>query len=152
MATVGARPAKQLNTMDRYECVLLIETDADAAAKILDDLTSAPEERFDVEWVTDLSGGIERLRSGAVGAVLLDLAPPDSHGLENFDKLHQAAPHVPILILADTGAGGTARRFRRSKCLPSCRRAAAGWAPGAGSPPALRRAWPARNPCRDRPY
>jgi len=110
MATVSARPAKQLNTMDRYECVLLIETDADAAAKILDDLTSAPEERFDVEWVTDLSGGIGRLRSGAVGAVLLDLAPPDSHGLENFDKLHQAAPHVPILILADTGAEGTAKQ------------------------------------------
>jgi DNA-binding response OmpR family regulator len=36
------------------------------------------EERFQVEWVTELSRGIERLRDGGVGAAVLDLNLPGS--------------------------------------------------------------------------
>jgi DNA-binding response OmpR family regulator len=67
----------------------------------LGELGSVTEERFEVEWVTELSRGIERLGDGGVAAAVLDLNLPDSEGVETFDKLFHAAPGVPILILSD---------------------------------------------------
>jgi diguanylate cyclase (GGDEF)-like protein/PAS domain S-box-containing protein len=101
------RPRKK---KDGDECVLLIEADADVGAEILAELNSATEERFHVEWVTELSSGIERLRKGGVGAVVLDLTLPDSHGVETFDKLFQASSRVPILILSEADAEQMARQ------------------------------------------
>jgi len=110
MPSLGFRTAKQTNTKHRDECVLLIEAEADDAARILNELASATDEPFDVEWVPKLSSGIERLRNGGVGAVVLDLTLPDSNGIETFDKLFQAAPSVPILILSGTDAEEIARQ------------------------------------------
>jgi diguanylate cyclase (GGDEF)-like protein/PAS domain S-box-containing protein len=52
-----------------------------------------------VEWVCQLSEGLERLSKKGIAAVLLELDLPDSHGIETFDKLFAAAPDIPILIL-----------------------------------------------------
>src|ERR1700678_3161516 len=98
------------SNMKGNECVLLIASDADAAARVLGELGSVTEERFEVEWVTELSRGIERLCDGGVRAVVLDLNLPDSKGVETFDKLFQAAPGVPILILSDADTEGEARQ------------------------------------------
>src|ERR1700683_3109612 len=98
------------SNMKGNECVLLIASDADAAARVLGELGSVTEERFEVEWVTELSRGIERLCDGGVRAVVLDLNLPDSKGVETFDKLFQAAPGVPILILSETDTEGEARQ------------------------------------------
>jgi diguanylate cyclase (GGDEF)-like protein/PAS domain S-box-containing protein len=76
----------------------------------LGELGSVTEERFEVEWVTELSRGIERLCDGGVGAAVLDLNLPDSKGVETFDKLFQAAPGVPILILSDADTEAEARQ------------------------------------------
>src|ERR1700719_3146199 len=110
MPSLGLRTTKRPNTKDGEECVLLIEADADVAAELLAELNSETEERFHVEWVTELSRGIERLRRGGVGAGVLDLTLPDSHGVETFDKIFQAAPGVPVLILSGADAEETARR------------------------------------------
>ena len=110
MPNPGLRAAQRPNTEDGEECVLLIEADATVAAEILTELNSATEERFDVEWVTQLSSGIERLRKGGVGAVVLDLTLPDSYGVETFDKLFQVASRVPILILSEADAEEMARQ------------------------------------------
>jgi diguanylate cyclase (GGDEF)-like protein/PAS domain S-box-containing protein len=96
-------------TRDSDECVLLIGDEAGEAARILGELGSAADERVHIEWLRELSSGIERLRSGAVGAVVLDLTFPDSGGMETFDKLFQAAPRVPILVLCGADAEETAR-------------------------------------------
>src|ERR1700674_3120607 len=93
-----------------HECVLLIASDADAAARVLGELGSVTEERFLVEWVTELSRGIERVCDGGVGAAVLDLNLPDSKGVETFDKLFQAAPGVPILILSEADREEEARQ------------------------------------------
>jgi diguanylate cyclase (GGDEF)-like protein/PAS domain S-box-containing protein len=53
-----------------------------------------------VEWVRQLSHGIERLSKKGISAVLLDLSLPDSEGVATFDKLFAASPDIPILILA----------------------------------------------------
>jgi diguanylate cyclase (GGDEF)-like protein/PAS domain S-box-containing protein len=106
----GLRTAIHTNMKDSDECVLLIDAQADDAERILDELSLATDERFRVEWVTELSSAIERLRDGAVGAVMLDLSLPDSQGIETFDKIFQAAPHVPILILSGTDTEAIARQ------------------------------------------
>src|SRR5580658_2275607 len=92
------------------ECVLLIASDADATARVLGELGSVTEERFQVEWVTELSRGIERVCDGGVRAAVLELNLPDSKGVETFDKLFQAVPGVPILILSDADTEGEARQ------------------------------------------
>jgi DNA-binding NtrC family response regulator len=109
MSNPALRTAIHTNTKDRDECVLLIAADAGDAARILAELSSRTDARFRVEWVTELSSGIERLRNGGIGAVVLDLTLPDSHGVETFDKPLQASPRVPILIPTGAGAVETAR-------------------------------------------
>jgi diguanylate cyclase (GGDEF)-like protein/PAS domain S-box-containing protein len=81
--------------------ILLIETDPVVADKIRAALVVAGSRSFEVEWVHQLSEGLARLSKGGIDAVLLELAPPDSHGIETFDKLFSAAPDVPILILGN---------------------------------------------------
>jgi diguanylate cyclase (GGDEF)-like protein/PAS domain S-box-containing protein len=110
MPNSGLRTAMRTDTKDSDECVLLIEAEADDAKRILDVLGSATDEGYDVEWVTQLSSAIKRLRRGGVGAVVLDLILPDSHGVETFDKLFQAAPRVPILILSEADTEEMARQ------------------------------------------
>src|SRR6202047_275540 len=67
---------------------------------------SALNGSFQVEWVRSCSAGLERLaqerkqRTVGIGAVLVDLFLPDCHGIETFDRLLHAAPHIPILVLS----------------------------------------------------
>jgi diguanylate cyclase (GGDEF)-like protein/PAS domain S-box-containing protein len=81
--------------------ILLIESDPIAADKIRAALAVAGSVSFEVEWVHRLSEGLARLSKGGIAAVLLELSLPDSHGIETFDKLFNAAPDVPILILGN---------------------------------------------------
>ena len=92
------------------ECVLLIAADADEAARVLGELGSVTEESFEVQWVTELSRGIERLRDGGVSAAVLDLNLSDSQGLETFNQLFEVAPDLPILILSEVGTEEIARQ------------------------------------------
>ena len=92
------------------ECVLLIAADADEAARVLGELGSVTEESFEVQWVTQLSRGIERLRDGGVSAAVLDLNLSDSQGLETFNQLFEVAPDLPILILSEAGTEEIARQ------------------------------------------
>jgi diguanylate cyclase (GGDEF)-like protein/PAS domain S-box-containing protein len=110
MTSSGAKLAAQTNTISDHECVLLIAADADEAARVLGELGSVTEERFQIEWVTSLSVGIDRLREGSVGAAVLDLDLPGTQGTEAFDRLSQAAFGVPILILSNADTEGVARQ------------------------------------------
>jgi diguanylate cyclase (GGDEF)-like protein/PAS domain S-box-containing protein len=92
------------------ECVLLIAADADEAARVLGELGSVTEASFEVQWVTQLSRGIERLRDGGVSAAVLDLNLSDSQGLETFNQLFEVAPDLPILILSEAGTEEIARQ------------------------------------------
>jgi diguanylate cyclase (GGDEF)-like protein/PAS domain S-box-containing protein len=85
--------------------ILLIENDPVVADKICAALAAAGSGAFDVEWVRELSKGIERLSRRGVAAVLLELSLPDSHGIETFDQLFSVAPDIPILILGNGNEG-----------------------------------------------
>jgi diguanylate cyclase (GGDEF)-like protein/PAS domain S-box-containing protein len=79
--------------------ILLIENDRAAAEAIQAALAASGADAFDVEWVRELSGGLERLKSKGIVAALIELDLPDSQGLATFDSLFTAAPDLPILIL-----------------------------------------------------
>jgi diguanylate cyclase (GGDEF)-like protein/PAS domain S-box-containing protein len=80
--------------------ILLIQNDRAAAGRIGVALAAGDAGSFEVEWVRQLSHGIERLSKKGISAVLLDLSLPDSEGVATFDKLFAASPDIPILILA----------------------------------------------------
>jgi diguanylate cyclase (GGDEF)-like protein/PAS domain S-box-containing protein len=110
MSSLAFKAAKQTKTRAAGECILLVEASPRDAATILEALGSAMNEPYCVDWAIDLSSAIKRVCDGGVGAVLLDLTLPDSHGIETFDKLHQAVPRVPILILSEVDAEEMARQ------------------------------------------
>jgi len=90
------------------QTILLIEDDPSHAKTVTDALTGSRDDPFHVEWVTSCADGLERLAQGRqdaprtdeIAAVLVDLCLPDSQGIETFDRLFSAAPHIPILVLS----------------------------------------------------
>jgi diguanylate cyclase (GGDEF)-like protein/PAS domain S-box-containing protein len=80
--------------------ILLIQNNPSVAGQIGVALAAGDAGSFEVEWVRQLSQGLERLSKKGIAAVLLDLSLPDSEGVATFDKLFAASPDVPILILA----------------------------------------------------
>jgi diguanylate cyclase (GGDEF)-like protein/PAS domain S-box-containing protein len=88
----------------------LVEIVPAAANAIRAVLADSPIGQFDVQWVSQLSLGLERLAKKDIDAVLLGLSLPDSQGFESFDKLHAAAPQIPILILGGDGDEALAQR------------------------------------------
>ena len=80
--------------------VLLIEDNPGDAHLIQAILGDAAVDGFVLERAERLAHGIDRLASGGVDSVLLDLSLPDSHGLETFSRLHAEAPGVPIIVLS----------------------------------------------------
>jgi diguanylate cyclase (GGDEF)-like protein/PAS domain S-box-containing protein len=87
--------------------ILLVQDDATAAKTILDALSNASGEPFQVEWVRRCSEALERL--DGVAAILVDLYLPDSRGIDTFDRVFHAAPTIPILILIDPQDEKTAK-------------------------------------------
>jgi diguanylate cyclase (GGDEF)-like protein/PAS domain S-box-containing protein len=67
-------------------------------------LCRARDGPFDIETVTLLSAGVERLEKDDIDAILVDLSLPDSQGIDTFDQLFAAARHTPILTLSTEDA------------------------------------------------
>ena len=86
--------------------ILLIQDDPVAAKRVQEALTNSSNGSFQVEWVRSCFEGLDRLatedrrRSHGIAAVLVDLFLPDSEGIETFNRMLRAAPHVPILVLS----------------------------------------------------
>src|SRR5580698_10321386 len=89
--------------------VLLIDDNRSDRTAILDALVHTDGTPFPLERVGLLSAGLERLsrdrtkQLGAperIAALIVDLFLPDSNGIETFDRLFQATPNVPILVIA----------------------------------------------------
>jgi diguanylate cyclase (GGDEF)-like protein/PAS domain S-box-containing protein len=95
------------------QSILLIQDDPLDARVIQDILTQA--NGFEVEWVRGCSAGIERLavdekrRSRGIAAVLVDLFLPDCQGIDTFDRLFDAVPEIPILVLSSSHDEETAK-------------------------------------------
>jgi DNA-binding response OmpR family regulator len=79
--------------------VLLVEDDDAYARLVKEMLTDAQQARFSLEWCVRLSAAETALREDVFDAILLDLALPDSQGLETFHRMYIAAAGTPIIIV-----------------------------------------------------
>ena len=78
--------------------VLLVEDDEEDYMIVRDMLDSVDGPRFRVSWANCLSAGLSALDQ-KTDAVLLDLSLPDSSGWQTFERVHDHAPDVPIILL-----------------------------------------------------
>jgi len=89
--------------MSDIRSVLLIDNDPAHAEGFRAALLAANDGPFQAAWVRTLSQGLEWLRKKGIWAVFANLSLPDSQGLDTFEKVLQAAPSVPTLVLAGVG-------------------------------------------------
>ena len=85
--------------------ILLIQHDPSDAHAVREALVNSLDRSFAVEWIRSCAEGLERLtrkeksQADTVAAILVDPFLPDSKGIETFDRLFDAAPGIPILVL-----------------------------------------------------
>jgi len=83
--------------------ILLVEDNPGDARLIQETLADSRGAAFDLETADRLATGLERLRSGGIDVVLLDLTLPDSGGAATFGAVNLAAPHIPTIVLTGLG-------------------------------------------------
>lgn len=79
--------------------ILLVEDNL-ADARLFEELLADAKTPFYIDHVRRLSDAVARLEKGGIDMVMSDLSLPDSQGLETFEKLHAAAPQVPVIVLS----------------------------------------------------
>jgi two-component system, sensor histidine kinase and response regulator len=90
----------QAQTMKRQRLkVLLVEDNPGDARLIQESLADASDQSFDLEIADTLRTGLQRLHLGGIDAMLLDLALPDSFGMETFARAKAQAMGVAIIVL-----------------------------------------------------
>ena len=110
-----ARPGDRRGSHERaattsVDRLLLIDGDPADAKIVREALADSRDGPFEVEWVTRLSDGLERVSRSGIRAVLLNMFLSDSEGIATFEKLHLAAPQIPILVLSAVGDEDIARQ------------------------------------------
>jgi len=99
---------------ERIYQVLLIEDNLADNRLIREFLRTAESQPFALAHVERLADGLHHLETQPTDIVLLDLSLPDSYGWESFDRLHSAAPAVPIVILTGLQDESLARKAASS--------------------------------------
>src|ERR1700722_20348747 len=79
--------------------LLLVDDNPAHAEAFREALLNAKDGPFQSEWVQTLSQGVQRLREGKIWSIFASLSLPDSEGLDTIDKLLEAAPSVPVLVM-----------------------------------------------------
>jgi len=80
--------------------VLLIEDNPGDARLIQEYLSEPAGTPFELEHAGLLGTGLERLAQGGIDLVLLDLSLPDSPMERTFQRVHEAAPEVAIIVMS----------------------------------------------------
>ncbi len=92
--------------------VLLFE-DTPEDACLVAALLERARDPFHLEVAPSLAAALDRLATGGIDVLLLDLNLPDSRGLETFERAQDHSPTVPVLVLtalADEGLADQAIR------------------------------------------
>lgn len=93
---------------DSLVTVLLVETEPTSATAIREGLASHGEDRFHVEWVTNLADALKRLNQRGIDVVLVGASLPWQDGGESFALIRQATPDALVLPLNTLGHRDTA--------------------------------------------
>jgi len=84
--------------MKKVKLLLIEDNEAD---QILIERLLKKSKSFDyaVAWANSLSHGLSKISSNMYDVIILDLALPDSSGLNTFMRMYTATPQIPIVIL-----------------------------------------------------
>jgi signal transduction histidine kinase len=82
--------------------VLMVEDNPGDARLLQEELKEVVSTRFEVRHVTRLAEAVEAVGEPGVDVVLLDLSLPDGQGLSNIERMRQAAPMLPLVVLTGT--------------------------------------------------
>jgi signal transduction histidine kinase len=90
---------------ERKERIVLVEDDPQDALRIRRELAREPRspQPFRIEVFSTVAAARERLSSGGVDVVLLDLHLPDSRGIDTVRRIVDCAPEVPIVVFTVSG-------------------------------------------------
>lgn len=78
--------------------ILLIE-DSPSDALLMKAILGVEKLEFELTHVARLAAGLERLREETFDVIITDLGLPDGDGLTTVAKLHEQAPHLPLIVL-----------------------------------------------------
>jgi len=81
--------------------ILLIE-DNPGDQRLIKEILNESCEQPEIHWSTDLADGLDAVKKEDYDLILLDLNLPDSMGLKTFEKIYNAAPTFPIVVLTGT--------------------------------------------------
>ncbi len=82
--------------------ILLIEDSPSDTRLIKESLLDAPHDSFRVTTASTLAKGLRKLKRDSIDAILLDLALPDSDGIETFHAVKKLKPSLPVIVLTMT--------------------------------------------------
>jgi PAS domain S-box-containing protein len=86
--------------MPKYSVqVLLVEDNPGDARLIREMLRDNTDVKFDIQWVEELTDGLDSLRGKPIDIVLLDLMLPDSQGIDTFLAMQTESARIPTIIL-----------------------------------------------------
>ncbi|QRN96188.1 HAMP domain-containing histidine kinase [Archangium violaceum] len=82
--------------------LLLVEDNPGDARLLQEELKEVPSVRFEVRHVTRMAEALAVVSEPGLDVVLLDLALPDGQGISNIERMLQAAPMLPLVVLTGT--------------------------------------------------
>ena len=97
-----------MNTQSSRLKVLLVEDNPGDFRLIDEMLKEVSSAKFELVWANRLSAGLEHLKQGIFDVLLLDLGLPDSQGFDTFEKIHDQASQIPIIVLTGLADDGLA--------------------------------------------
>ena len=97
-----------MNTQNSRLKVLLVEDNPGDFRLIDEMLKEVSSAKFELVWANRLSAGLEHLKQGIFDVLLLDLGLPDSQGFDTFEKIHDQASQIPIIVLTGLADDGLA--------------------------------------------
>jgi response regulator RpfG family c-di-GMP phosphodiesterase len=86
----------------RSRKLLIIEDNPGDSRLIRETLKEGAAGEFELHEAIDLATGLSIAEGEKIEALLLDLALPDSTGLDTFQKVHEKMPNIPVIILSGT--------------------------------------------------
>ena len=83
--------------------VLLIEDNPENVSLFCDMIEAAGKENFTVTQIArTLAEGLAIIAVGEIDLILTDLSLPDSQGIHTFERVHDSAPRVPVIVVSGT--------------------------------------------------
>src|SRR3990172_951262 len=97
---VRCREIECMNVIeDKPSKILFVEDDPGYARLIRAMLKEYNRAVFESTHVTKITGALKHLKAETFDVILLDLNLPDSRGFGTFDKVREASPSIPIIVL-----------------------------------------------------